>query len=556
MKSKKESVQELLLSSIVVDPNQPRKTFKEESLIELGNSIKELGLMQPIVVRPIEGKKYMIIAGERRYRASLMVNLDRINCIIKKDLSDDIILEMQIVENLQREEIDPIEESDSFNILKQLGYSVEDIALKIGKSVPFVYQRFSLAQLNDGFKKMVSDGVIKLTYALKISALNEDKQKALFDTLEGEWNKYQFESFLKQESFDLKNANFDLSKENIVVGCSACSTCVFNTLNQGDLFSDGKQFCTNIPCFEKKQKESFISIIKESKKEDRILVANEYSFSGYNSDNMKRIEAILIENKVIPFGYGDGWLIEKPTEKMTLQDFEKEHGPMEDQEELEEDYKDYIETFENEKKEWEEALNDKRYLKANKFSTFSLDLINDTEYLFLPTVKEESNIEVSKKKMDDCTNEEKVQKLKAREIRKKEIEGTKLLKELYDLPHFENDESELTDLEKLTFVFSTIKSADWNKQDALKKSLGDVKDFDKLLKKFDNSLFNRFVRVFIKSQVSTYENCSIASNEINKGFYEVIKLSDKKNVIEIEKLYDRNEKDRIKKLEEKIQNLT
>ncbi len=555
MKSEKDVIQTILLSAIVVDPNQPRKTFNNDSLEELSLSIKEHGLMQPITVRPIEGKKYMIIAGERRYRALLKTSLENISCIVKQGLTDEIILEMQIIENLQREEIDPIEESNSFLTLKKLGYSVEDIANKVGKSIPFVYQRCSLAELNDGFKKMVSEGIVSLTYALKISALNIIKQDSLFEILEGEWNKFQYEAFLKEESADLKDANFDLDISGIIEGVSACSTCPLNTINRGDLFSNGKQFCTDVPCFKRKKEHTFLAILEQAKKTNTLLIANDYSFKGYNSDNAIEVKVTLERNGFVAYGYGDGDLKEKPNDLLSFVDFIDEMDSDDDYKK--EAYSVYVEDHNYEMEEWEKALKNKDYLRANKFSLFSLALINDTEILFKLHQDKSASINITEKKMDDCTNEEKIVKIKNRENRKKEIEASKLFNELYDLPHFVKNQEDLSDLEKLTFVISAIHSVSWNEKDELKKSLGSNADnFNKLLKNFDNGVFNRFVRVFIKSQLSTHENCSIAYNDINKAFYQIIKKADNKNVKSIENKYNNDENNRIKKMNERIDDLS
>jgi len=103
------------ISDIIPDPNQPRKTFNQETLAELKESLQGTGLVQPITVRPIAGEKYMIIIGERRFRAALMAGSERIDCIVREDVDDKQAREMQFAENYHLEPLPPMEQARAWH---------------------------------------------------------------------------------------------------------------------------------------------------------------------------------------------------------------------------------------------------------------------------------------------------------------------------------------------------------------------------------------------------------------------------------------------------------
>lgn len=144
------------ISRIKSDPNQPRKNLDKNSLKELADSIKEHGLLQPITVEYKEEEDYFqIVNGERRYRACLLANLLDIPCIIKnQDLTPQTRLEQQLVENLQREDLNPIEEAEGYKILKEkYGYTDQQLASKIGKARSVITETISLNRLPKAIKE-------------------------------------------------------------------------------------------------------------------------------------------------------------------------------------------------------------------------------------------------------------------------------------------------------------------------------------------------------------------------------------------------------------------
>ena len=167
-------VKELPLSKLRVNPYQPRKTFNEESLKELAESIKEHGVIQPIIVKK-SIKDYEIIAGERRYRASRLAGKETIPAIIK-DFTDEQMMEIAVLENLQREDLNSIEEALGFEMLmKNLNLTQEALAKRVGKSRSYITNMLGLLTLPTNVKELVKEGKISTSHARTLSKL-EDKE--------------------------------------------------------------------------------------------------------------------------------------------------------------------------------------------------------------------------------------------------------------------------------------------------------------------------------------------------------------------------------------------
>ena len=152
------------ISDIQKNPYQPRKEFSEEKIQELAQSIKENGLIQPIIVRQSPVIGYEILAGERRYRASIAAGLSEVPVIIKK-LSDQDMMVHSIIENLQREDLNPIEEAKAYQSLIDKGYTHSDIAEKMGKSRPYITNLVRLLTLPDFILTEVETGKLSQAHA-------------------------------------------------------------------------------------------------------------------------------------------------------------------------------------------------------------------------------------------------------------------------------------------------------------------------------------------------------------------------------------------------------
>ena len=156
---------EIPIDKIVENNNQPRKNFNEEDILELAESIKLYGVLQPILVKSLENDRYQIIAGERRWRASKLANLKFVPAIIKNTI-DRQNVEISLIENIQREDLNPLEEANIYKtLIDEQGYTQEILAEKIGKSRSYVANLVRLLKLPDKFKKLIFEDKLSAGHA-------------------------------------------------------------------------------------------------------------------------------------------------------------------------------------------------------------------------------------------------------------------------------------------------------------------------------------------------------------------------------------------------------
>ncbi|HSK53196.1 MAG TPA: ParB/RepB/Spo0J family partition protein [Clostridia bacterium] len=162
-----------------IDPNpqQPRLAFNEDTLNELAASVREHGVLQPILVRPLEGNRYQLIAGERRWRASKLAGLETIPALIE-EIDDDTALEIAIIENLQREDISPLDEAAMYDrMVNEHGYSIRKLADKLGKDKGYLENRLRLADAPPEIRQLVSLRKDTLSHAYELMKVEDPKKR-------------------------------------------------------------------------------------------------------------------------------------------------------------------------------------------------------------------------------------------------------------------------------------------------------------------------------------------------------------------------------------------
>ena len=173
------------IKDIQKNPYQPRKEFSKEKIQELAQSIKENGLIQPIIVRKSPVLGYEILAGERRYRASISAGLSEVPVIVKQ-LSDQDMMLHSIIENLQRENLNPIEEAKAYQSLIDKGFTHTEIAEKMGKSRPYITNLVRLLGLPKHILTEVESGRLSQAHARLLIQLSSDKQDKLLNRIQTE----------------------------------------------------------------------------------------------------------------------------------------------------------------------------------------------------------------------------------------------------------------------------------------------------------------------------------------------------------------------------------
>lgn len=283
----------------------PRKHFDEKGIEELADSIFNNGMIQPITVRPHPSldKEYEIVCGERRYRAKVKIldraqQADLINCIIK-EMTDEVAMDMIIAENLQREDISPMEEAAGFlTLMKVRHIDAKEIAAKVGKSPGYVAQRLKLNDLNNDWQKFLHEGHLSIKDALTVSSLPDQAQVDMFknEVNGSHWVKgemYEIGEYnLRKYQSRLENPPFDPDNPTLIKGVGACSGCKFNSAFDGLLFPElaNDPVCRNPACFQNKCDASFNSRLTIALEDPGIVfITGEYSPSKQTSALMKTI---------------------------------------------------------------------------------------------------------------------------------------------------------------------------------------------------------------------------------------------------------------------------
>ena len=170
-------IREIPLEKIVADPDQPRRHFDEAKLRGLASSIAQTGLIHPVTVRPRDGGKFELVHGERRYRAHLIAGLSTIRAEVR-DLNDEEVLQIQLVENLQRENLTPLEEAETFRrMVKDLGWTHREIGSKVGKSRTYVTNKLRLLALPSEVQKRLREGSLSEGQARALLSLETDDRQ-------------------------------------------------------------------------------------------------------------------------------------------------------------------------------------------------------------------------------------------------------------------------------------------------------------------------------------------------------------------------------------------
>lgn len=270
---------DLDITTIHPSTDNHRKTFNDASLQELAESIREVGILQAIAVRPRTEGGYEIIYGERRYRASLLAGAKTIKATIYNNVTDDEAEDMSLSENLQREQVRPTEEAKAFKRLLEKGrYDMYSLTARFGRSEKYIYTRLKLNELYAPIDELLDNETITVSVAEEISTYEPDIQKDVYEKhlKEGngeDWTGYTLNLFKryfeKYYTTDLGQYKFDKTE---------CNTCVHNAANY-NLFAEhnGCGHCTNRKCLEAK---NAAHVAKETEKllksDPKLVVARPY----------------------------------------------------------------------------------------------------------------------------------------------------------------------------------------------------------------------------------------------------------------------------------------
>jgi ParB family chromosome partitioning protein len=261
----------LPLALLTESTTNPRRVFEENSLKELAETIRTQGVLSPLLVRPLNERSFEIVFGARRFRAAQMAEVETVPVRIR-EMSDAEVLEAQLIENLQRRDVHPMEEAQGFRSLLSLeepAYSIEQIAAKVGKSPAYVAQRVKLTELTEAVVESFYRDEIGVGHALLLAKLPADKQQeALTACFREDWSAStdrkakrillpvrSLQFWIEQNILlTLKDAPFDKRDAQLVASAGSCTECAKRTGHNKLLFADlGKQdSCTDSSCYQAK----------------------------------------------------------------------------------------------------------------------------------------------------------------------------------------------------------------------------------------------------------------------------------------------------------------
>ncbi|BAO55219.1 ParB/RepB/Spo0J family partition protein [Nonlabens marinus] len=562
-------IQNLPLGKIKTDPEQPRKTFNKDALQQLSESIEEHGVLQPITVRQLNGH-YVIVMGERRYRASKLAGKKTIPCIVRTYQNNDV-LEVQIIENLQRQDVEPTEEAEAIAYLSEK-YAPTEIAKRLGRTDNFIRQRLKLAGLIEGFKHFVRNGEMTISLGVGVALFEPEEQQMMLETMGEDFNAHQINRMIKDQTYDLEKASFDVADKKLVPKAGSCVECPFNAANQGNLFGEGKMVCTKSACFETKKSKSFLNLIEKSKKENILLIPEIRQYWADNENNQLIISQ-LEKNGLKVYLLDDVEIIEEPI-KPTIEAIKIEYQHYDySEDELKAELKEAIENYEEELKNYNSATD-------NGFGNgivFHPETYQNKEVFvkIIEKSKDKSSdysAPLANRKMADCTPEEQIVKINEREIRKKQIENNKQFEEVVQMireTDYIDTKKTLSVDEMVAFSISLFENnVDYTAQQKyFSKLLGDTSKMTRVetvahfKKNFKKEIFHKLIRYILTKQVHFGESNHI-NNLTNISFFNAIQGYYKSKIDSIAKEYlverDKREarlKERITVLEKKIQEL-
>ena len=344
---------DLDITTVHPSADNHRKTFNDASLQELAESIREVGVLQAIAVRPRTAGGYEIIYGERRYRASLLAGAKTIKATINNNITDDEAEDMSLSENLQREEVRPTEEAKAFKRLLEKGrYDMYSLVSRFGRSEKYIYTRLKLNELYQPIGELLDNETITISVAEEISTYEPTIQKDVYEKHLKEdngddWTNYTLNLFKRHfekcYTTDLEQYKFDKTE---------CKACVHNAANY-NLFAEhnGCGHCTNRKCLDTKNA-AFVAKETEKllKSDPKLVIARPY-YGGINETALQKLDKKGHEIKELNY-------------TVSAQSFPKApEAPRQEQFSKPKEYEQAVQTFEQKNEEYArkvEELNRKK----------------------------------------------------------------------------------------------------------------------------------------------------------------------------------------------------
>lgn len=366
------------LKQIKVGGLNPRKHFDESGLNELAESIKQVGILAPLICRmngKTGGALLELVCGERRFKAAKIAGLEEVP-VIQRDLSDDEALDLMITENLQRKDVSPMEEAQAFkNLIEQRHYDIPRLVERFGKSETFIRMRLKLNDLSEVFRDLLNKEVIGIGHAQELCKHDEIVQKDIFEdkfsNMHLTWWTAPTAKSLKEfieghYMLKLEDASFNTFDAKLDPAAGSCTSCIKNTASHMLLFPDTDKFgvCMDKVCFKKKSAIHFnIELSRIQEQEPDILIG----YPNYIYGEEEKFTKELIKSGVpaIELGYSSGY---REVQAPDLDDIEPvNREDYDDEDEYRDACSQYtmdVEDYNKEKEEYDQKIGSGKVRKA------------------------------------------------------------------------------------------------------------------------------------------------------------------------------------------------
>jgi ParB family chromosome partitioning protein len=436
-------------------PLQYRKYYDPVALAEFSEDLKIRSILHPLTVRIVVSGRYELAVGERRLRGGRMAGLSLIPIFVR-DLTDEQVEEIQLSENIQREDPHPMHEAEAIARMYARGLSTDEVAARLGKSKSFVFQRLRLSQLVPDIQEMFLANVFNLTQALEISSLAPEGQQAFFDAQCSDWKTetlslWNLRNVLSTYKYDLIKAPFDTTNETLLAEAGACSVCSHNSACQSLLFPSqaSEAHCTKGACFEQKVRLNYGRTIS-------VLMAEHNPVALiYTDEGVQQLKTVIEKVEVIKdlpvYTEHDITELEEPArpqkedfeynEEECYGDDDEEQADQEDEKEsssfVEENYNAAIAEYEEEMEVYRAAVTDGKALKGIRVSADGIML---TYYYPVPSRSTEKGERGPKVNIQDAIKagkdtpemlEEAIERINKRAVRFKELDREAVQKEIH-----------------------------------------------------------------------------------------------------------------------------
>lgn len=513
------------IEEIFIRPGQPRETLDEQQFNELVASIRVKNILQSLLLKPREEGGYFLICGHRRLEAAKTVGLNEVPAMIK-DIPDDEIREVQVIENLQRENVHPMEQAKAFLALAtDSQMSPEDISNRVGKPVYFVRQQLKLNKLTDKWKAIFRKNGISVITALQICVLPDSAQNELYNSQvnkedeKSDRPRININSYLfGRYSGDLNVACFDINDPELDKKRGSCTSCPFNSALYSIFQKDEQQpKCNDVVCFKNKTILHIHNELTKAKEDPNILIV-------YEDYHIPEIAKQLKEEGIDVYRVGHGeecQLIRKP-EMLVWENYQKQGKLLKQSDKaIKNEFKNDQETFAFENEVFENRLATGRYKKAFVVHSNSSHGAGKYVYVELTPKKTAKNtkkaIDDGSATIEDIDNE--IARIEQLRIRTKERGQEKVHENIVEA--IKNDEcvnvipKKVTQTDNMLIAFLILEHINESKKQEIQKvikssALWNPKNIQQFQKAF--SALNRFQMAYLVRKIMVDKYSSFLPN--------------------------------------------